>query len=104
MKIIKELSEMIEEELDGAEQYAKMAVALREEHPSLAKAFYEISTEEMRHVDMLHTEVTHLIEAHRKEHGEPPAPMMAVYEFLHGRHIEKANSVRMYQAHYREKS
>ena len=104
MKIIKELSEMIEEELDGAEQYAKMAVALREEHPSLAKAFYEISTEEMRHVDMLHTEVTHLIEAHRKEHGEPPAPMMAVYEFLHGRHIEKANSIKMYQAHYREKA
>ena len=104
MKIIKELSEMIEEELDGAEQYAKMAVALREEHPSLAKAFYEISTEEMRHVDMLHTEVTHLIEAHRKERGAPPAPMMAVYEFLHGRHIEKANAVRMYQAHYREKS
>jgi rubrerythrin len=104
MKIIKELSEMIEEELDGAEQYAKMAVALREEHPSLAKAFYEISTDEMRHIEILHSEVTRLIENHRREHGEPPAAMMAVYEFLHGRHIEKANSIKMYQAHYREKA
>lgn len=104
MKIIKELSEMIEEELDGAEQYAKMAVALREEHPSLSKAFYEISTDEMRHIEILHSEVTRLIENHRREHGEPPAAMMAVYEFLHGRHIEKANSIKMYQAHYREKS
>lgn len=104
MKIIKELSEMIEEELDGAEEYAKMALMHKNDNPNLAKTFYDIATEEMRHVDMLHGEVAHLIEAHRKEHGEPPAPMMAVYEFLHGRHIEKANAVRMYQAHYREKA
>ena len=38
MKIIKELSEMIEEELDGAEEYAREAVKLRETLPSLAKA------------------------------------------------------------------
>lgn len=101
MKIIKELSEMIEEELDGAEEYAREAVKLRDTHPSLAKVFYEISTEEMRHVDMLHTEVAHLIEAHRKEHGAPPVLMMEVYEFLHGRHIEKAKEVRMYLAEFR---
>lgn len=104
MKIIKELSEMIEEELDGAEEYAKDAVKLREENPTLAKVFYEISSDEMRHVDMLHTEVARMIEAHRREHGAPPAPMLAVYEYLHERHIEKANTVRRYQAHYREKA
>lgn len=45
MKIIKELSEMIEDELEGAEYYAKQAVYLKEDHPSLAGTLYEISTQ-----------------------------------------------------------
>lgn len=101
MKIIKELSEMIEDELEGAEEYAKMAVMHREDNPTLAKTFYDISTDEMRHVNMLHDEVTRVIEAYKKEHGEPPAMMKAVYDYLHERHIAEANEVRMYQAQYR---
>ena len=101
MKIIKELSEMIEEELDGAEEYAKSAVMLREDHPSLAKVFYDISLDEMHHVDLLHGEVVALIEKHRREHGEPPASMMAVYDYLHKKHIEHANTVKQYQQQYR---
>lgn len=101
MKIIKCLTEMIEEELDGAENYAKKANELRESHPSLARVFYEISLQEMNHVNMLHAEVTRIIEQHRKEHGDPPAPMLAVYEFMHERHIAKANIIKVYQTQYR---
>lgn len=101
MKIIKELSEMIEEELEGAEHYAKEALAWKEQNPMLGKVFYDISNEEMRHVNLLHGEVTKLIEQHRKEHGEPPAAMMAVYEYMHGRHIKKANCIKLYQGQYR---
>jgi hypothetical protein len=101
MKIIKDISEMIEEELDGAETYARKAVELRESHPTIARAFDEISLQEMNHVNTLHGEVARLIEQHRKEHGEPPAAMLAVYEFMHERHIAKANVVRVYQNQYR---
>ena len=101
MKIIKELSEMIDEELDGAENYAKLAVHYKAEHPSLAAVYYEISTQEMRHVTMLHDEVTKIIKAHREEHGEPPAAMMAVYDWEHKKQIEKANRVKMMQGQYR---
>jgi bacterioferritin (cytochrome b1) len=101
MKIIKELSEMIEEELEGAENYVEKALHLKETHPTLARVFYEISNEEMRHVNLLHGEVVKLIEHHRKEHGEPPAAMLAVYDYLHEKHIGRANKIKMYQAQYR---
>ena len=101
MKLIKELSEMIEDELDGACEYAKGALKLKEEHPSLAKTFYDISLDEVKHIDMLHGEVKKIIEMHRKEQGEHPAPMMAVYEYLHDKHIEMANRIKAYQMEYR---
>lgn len=102
MKLIKELTERIEEEIDGAEEYVKEAIKLKHEHPSLAKTLYDISNQEMSHIDMLHAEVVKLIEEHRRTRGEPPAPMMAVYQYLHERHIDKANNIRMLQNEYKK--
>lgn len=102
MKLIKELTERIEEEIDGAEEYIKEAIKLKHEHPSLAKTLYDISNQEMSHIDMLHAEVVKLIEEHRRTHGEPPAPMMAVYQYLHERHIDKVNNIRMLQNEYKK--
>lgn len=102
MKLIKELTERIEEEIDGAEEYVKEAIKLKLEHPSLAKTLYDISNQEMSHIEMLHAEVVKLIEEHRRMHGEPPAPMMAVYEYLHERHIDKVNTIKLLQAEYRK--
>ena len=101
MKKIEMLQEKIESELEDAEEYIENALLHKEENPALAKTFYEISVEEMRHVDMLHNEVVSLIEKHKREHGEPPAPMLAVYEFLHKRNIEWAAEIRSYQNEYR---
>lgn len=101
MKIIKTLSEMIEEELEGAEDYAKAAVEHKESEPALASTFYEIATQEMHHVNMLHDRVAETIRKHRDKNGEPPAPMMAVYEYLHGKHIDKAAEVRRYLDMYK---
>jgi Mn-containing catalase len=102
MKLIKELTERIEEEIDGAEEYVKEAIKLKHEHPSLAKTLYDISNQEMSHIDMLHAEVVKLIEEHRRTHGEPPAPMMAVYQYLHERHIDKVNNIRTLQNEYKK--
>lgn len=92
---------MISDELDGAKYYAKCAVKHKEENPTLAKTFYDLSMDEMNHVTLLHEEVVKIIEAYRKENGEPPTAMLAVYDYLHDKQIEKANEVRMYQAQYR---
>jgi rubrerythrin len=102
MRLIKELTEMIEEEIEGAENYVREAIKLKHEHPSLAKTLYDISNQEMTHIDMLHAEVLKLIEEHRRTHGEPPAPMMAVYQYLHERHIDKVNNIRMLQNEFKK--
>lgn len=101
MTLIKKIADMIEEELEGAEHYAKCAVKYKDEHPTLAKTFYDISTDEMRHVGLLHGEVVAIIEEHRRTHGEPPASMLAIWDYLHEKHIEKSNEVRMLQSQYR---
>ena len=102
MKIIEQLCDMITEELEDAHKYAKCALKRKEEYPHLADTFSRLSEEEMRHVSMLHAEVVSLIDSYRKEHGEPPEAMMAVYEYLHERHIDKASEVKAVQAMYKQ--
>ena len=101
MKLIKKLSEMIEDELDGAECYVKMALQYKEEKPDLAYVMYTLSNEEMEHMGKLHTLVVNIIDEYKKEHGEPPAAMQAVYDYLHEKHIDEAAEIRNYQAMYR---
>lgn len=102
MKIIKKLSELIECEIDDAERYVELALELRDTRKGLADTFYSLSLEEMKHMEILHEEVVKLIEEHRSQHGEPPADMLAIYEYLHKRHIKEAQEVKNYQTTYRE--
>ena len=101
MKIIKCLSEKIEDELQDANDYIDLAMKWKSEEPDTAELFYELSVEEMGHMERLHKEVTELIEEHRKEHGEPPKDMMTLYEYLHEKHIGTATQIRVKQGMYK---
>lgn len=101
MKIIKCLSEKIEDELNDAEEYIDLAMKWKTDAPDTADLFYELSTEEMGHMEKLHQEVTELIEEYRKEHGEPPKDMMVLYEYLHEKHIGKATQIKVKQGMYK---
>ena len=102
MKVIKKLSEHIGEEIKDARAYAMWALEVKDENRSLANVLYSLSLGETAHMNALHDEVVKIIETYRKEHGEPPAAMMAVYDYLHQKHIEDAAEVRELQAMYRE--
>ena len=101
MELIRKLAEQIEDEIHEAKHYAKMAAELKSERPQLAQVLYTISTQEEGHQQMLHDEVVKIIDNHRKMHGEPPAAMMAVYEYLHKKHIDKLADAKRYQDIYR---
>ena len=102
MKLIKELEELIDDEIHDVKKYAKMAAAVKADYPSLAQALYTISTQEDVHQSAIHSEVVKIIEDYRKKHGEPPATMMAVYEYIHKKHIDALAEARRYQELYRQ--
>ena len=98
MKIIKLVSERIDEEQNDACYYAKKALEYKDQYRRLAEVFYNLSQEEVKHAAMLHTEVVKLIEEYRTKSGNPPPAMMAIYEYLHQKSIEKAEEIKRYQA------
>ena len=102
MKIIKVISEKIKEEIKDAESYIDLAAEWKKEHPTAADLFAELSGEEMGHADRLHRKVVELIETYREQNGEPPAGMLAIYDYLHEQQIENAMRVKVKQKMYEE--
>lgn len=102
MKLIEMLCEMVDEEIEDAEKYAKCALKYKADNPALSKTFYDLSTDELRHMMLLHGEVIGAIQKYRQEHGEPPAEMKAIYDYLHEKQIKKAAEVKRLQEMYRE--
>lgn len=101
MKIIDELQKQIEEEIEDATKYAQKAVEYKEIYPETAELYFKLSGEEQNHMNALHKEIVRLIDNYRKEKGDPPAHMMAIYNHLHQREIEKAEKVGVLQNMYK---
>lgn len=101
MKLIKDLSEMIEEEISDAEKYARCALRHKEDRPALADTFYKLSNEEIGHANLLHTQVVSVIEEYRKANGNPPDVMLALYEVYHEKYIMGVATVKGILALYK---
>ena len=101
MKIIRCLSELIEEELEDAEKYIDLAFKWKDDEPQIAALFAELSTEEMNHVDKLHRAVSEKIMEHKARNGDPPKEMMVLYDYLHDRHIADATRIKVRQNMFR---
>lgn len=97
MKIISQLSDTIEQLLDAAEAHIECAHTTKESYPSAATSYYNLSMDEMKNVAALHDQVTALIADYRKTNGDPPERMMGRYEYIHEKHIAKANKIKVLQ-------
>lgn len=102
MKKIEILVDMIDEELSGAENYIRKALDYKEKDKELAELFYRLSGDEMTHVDALHKQVAEIIMDYKRKNGEPPAVMEALYEYLHKRHMAKAEKITNMQNMYKK--
>ena len=101
MKIIIKLVDLIDDELCGAKEYIKLASRESSEHPGLANTFASLAEAEMGHVKALHDEVSKLIDEVREKEGEPPAEMLAVYDYEHKKQIDKANKIKQMITQFR---
>ena len=102
MKLIRDLEEAISDEISDIKKYATWAVELRESHPTLAQVLYNISVQEDGHQAAIHNEAVKIIEEYRRNHGDPPAAMQAVYDYLHKKSVDKLAEARMYQEIYKK--
>ena len=102
MKIIKCLSEKIEDELNDAEEYIEDAIKWKAEAPDAAELFYQLSLEEMGHMERLHKKMAEKIAEYKNTHGDPPPEMMTLYDYLHKQHMNKAMKIRVMQGMYKE--
>ena len=100
MRVIKCMCEDIDKTLEMAEKNVKKAIEYKEQYPVAAKAFYNKSTALMETIKGMHDGVTAMIKAYRDEKGEPPAPMLAVYNYLHERAVNNAAMIKNLQDIY----
>ena len=101
MRIIEKISDHISDEINDAMCYARWALEEKETNGSLADVLYSLSLDEAKHATMLHNEVVRMIEQYRRDHGEPPERMLAIYEYLHKKEIDKLAEAKHYQALYK---
>ena len=94
MKIIEKLSNMIDEEIADAKKYAMCFLEYKDSDPELSRMFMTLSNEELGHMNKIHEQVVRIIKKYREEKGEPPADMMAIYNYLHKRSIEHVAEVK----------
>ena len=102
MRIIKCVTDKIREEIHDADSYIDLAIKWKDEEPDTAELFYELSGEELGHMQRLHEKVTELIRRSREQNGEPPKIMLELYDELHKKQIEDTMMVKVKQAMYKE--
>ncbi len=100
MEIIKQLMEKIDDELEDAEKYVKLACKMKEKDKVLADLYFNLSIEEMGHMTKLHEQVVRIINDFKKTNTVPPG-MQTLYDYLHERHIKWAAKIKARQDGYK---
>lgn len=95
MKEIKLLSKHIREELQDAENYAKLALRYKDDDRSLSQAFEKLAGQELDHADILHAQAARLIKDKKENGTEPPASMLAVWNWEHENMIDCVSKIKI---------
>jgi len=100
MEIIKQLVEKIDDELEDAEKYIKLACKMKEKDRVLADTYFNLSLEEMKHMTMLHEQVVRIIDDFKRS-NEVPQAMQVLYDYMHERQIKWASKIKSRQDNYK---
>jgi len=105
MKVVEEIKEIaryIDEELGDSQKYAKKALCYKMEDSQLAQMYFQLSTEEMDHMNRLHNQVIKLIKKAKEEEVKVADAVEIAYDMLHERLIEWSKEIKVMQNMFRE--
>ena len=102
MKKIEGFADNIEDELDDADKYARLALENKEDDRESAELYYKLSNEELGHADAIHKRIVSLIETYKKTGEEVPAEMLWRYEYLHKKYVAYCVSIKNMLAVYKQ--
>ena len=95
MERIGELVDGIYDEVDGAERYAKRALQAKADGEiAYAKTYAEMANQELGHADRLHDMAVSEIKLAEQQGREAPDGMRKVWDWEHGRIVDKTAAVR----------
>lgn len=101
MKIIENFVDEMKDELNSAKDYAKKATQYKVENPAMAKMYFDMANDELKHADMIHVEAVKAIEKQRAV-STPPQYMLDRWAEEHKKYVEKAAKIKVMLAMYRE--
>jgi hypothetical protein len=88
------MAEHIDEELEGAKEYAEKYVEAKAKgNMNMANKYKEMASDELRHAGYIHEFAVNEIESIAKVYT-PPAEMMEKWEKSHKEYVEKAAWIR----------
>lgn len=81
MKYISMLLEQMDDELDGAREYAQCALHLKDEDKELADVYASLARTELSHYQQLYNQMTRIMTNYRSEHGDMPHELQEFYDW-----------------------
>ena len=101
MIAIKELVGHIESELKDADEYADLALHYMDDDHTLSDMYRTLANEEINHAHKEHEQAVRLINAYKRDGNEPPAAMIAVWDWEHDRMVEHESDIKVKLSMYR---
>ena len=98
-KIYKAIEHM-HEELEGAHEYAEMAILLKHEDHAFADKLIRASEDELRHAVMFHDRAMHIAEECKKMHPDYAAMYDELMEHEHRKEVHMMEKIRMLHSEY----
>ena len=98
MKIIKEITEHIEEEMEGICEYIKFGSKVKHEHEYIYDVIITIIPQEIKHIEMLHEgvvrEINKMREMLKSQGKEIPAYMLEMWQEEHEEYVEEMGKIK----------
>ena len=97
MLIIKDLEMFMDKKIRMAKKEIEFAIKHKEDDPAIAKLFYDLSVSDLQDMNDMHAPIASKIQAYRKEHGEPPKEMVAIYDWQHQKQMSDVAEIKVMQ-------